>query len=84
MIFDKFFEWMFAPIDFIIVLIPGFDLSIPSGVLAAFGDLFGAIGYIVPWRGLIPIFSMSLLFLSVRFGWAVLLRIKSFIPTLGA
>lgn len=87
MIFDKFIEFLLLPVDLLIKLLP--DMSslsnkIPAGVLDSLGDLFGAIGYIVPWKGLLPIFGISLALLSSRIIWALIIRVKSFIPTMGA
>lgn len=84
MIFDKLIAFLLSPITGLIDLLPTLDaIAIPENALSSMGDVFGAIGYIVPWKGLLPIFTISFSILGFRIMWAFILRIKSFIPTLG-
>lgn len=84
MIFDTLMNLILAPIDFLISLIPDINISIPSGVLGAVGDVFGSIGYITPWKTVITILSISFALVAIRITWAIIIRVKSFIPTMGA
>lgn len=87
MIFDKFIEFLLLPVDFLIGLLPdmsGLNELVPDNVLSSLSDLFGVLGYVVPWAGILPIFGISFAILSVRLSWAIIIRVKSFIPTMGA
>lgn len=83
MIFDKLIEFILSPVTWLINVIPSPNITIPVDVFSNMGDVFGAIGYIVPWKGLLPIFTISFSIVGFRILWAIILRIKSFIPTLG-
>lgn len=83
MIFDKIIEFLIAPVTWLIDLIPSMDFTFSANVLANIMDLFRALGYIVPWKGLLPILTSSMFILMFRLTWTIILRVKSFIPTLG-
>jgi membrane-associated phospholipid phosphatase len=59
------------------------ELSIPSGVYSAMDSLFSALGYLFPIKQLLPILVVSGVFAMARLIVAVVVRIKSFIPTMG-
>lgn len=85
MLFDNFINFLLSPIDLLISILPSFsDFNVPQSALNSIGDLLGGLGYIVPWRGILPIFYLSASWVGFRMLWAILLRIKSFIPTMGA
>ncbi len=85
MIFDNFIKFLLRPVDLLIALLPSFnDFTIPQTALNSIGDLLGGLGYIVPWTGILPIIFISASWVSFRILWAIILRIKSFIPTMGA
>ena len=81
-------EWFFTPFlklfGWFISLLPTIDISIPDGVFNVLGNLLNGIGYFIPVRGLLPIFLFSISFHSFRFVWKIMLRIKSFIPTISS
>lgn len=83
MVFDKIMEFIVAPVTWLINLFPAMDFSFSPTVLADIMDLFRALGYVIPWAGLLPILTASILLLSFRLTWTIILRLKSFIPTLG-
>lgn len=84
MIWDTIINLILSPIDWLLGLLPSVNVHIPDGVLGAMGDVFGAIGYITPWKTVTTIFFISLALVAVRIAWAVIIRVKSFIPTMGA
>lgn len=83
MIFDTIMEFIVSPVTWLINLFPAMDFSFSQTALADIMDLFRALGYVIPWAGLLPIFTSSFLLLGFRLTWSMVLRIKSFIPTLG-
>lgn len=67
----------------IIAILPDFTISFPENVLHGINVISQNVGYILPLAGLIKIFNIYLSFQIFRFGFSVVLRVKSFIPTMG-
>ena len=61
-----------------------FSLEIPQAFYNGFKDLLSCIGWIFPMTALLPIILFSFQLQIARIAWAIVLRIKSFIPTMGA
>ena len=62
----------------------GFDIAVPDAFFTGLRSLMNCLAFIFPVAALLPILAFSF---SVRFfqiAWAIILRIKSFIPTMGA
>jgi hypothetical protein len=63
-----------------------FDLMPEQNNYVVFNELFSIAwiaGYILPIVGLIPVIQIYILFDGLRVMTAILVRLKSFIPTLG-
>ena len=60
------------------------NLVIPDGVFDWFYEVFDTLTYVFPVWAILPILISSLSIKGIQIGWALLLRIKSFIPTMGA
>lgn len=60
------------------------SISIPDDVFNGFNSIFSNLGYIFPIKGLLVIISISISIKVFQIVWALILRIKSFIPTMGA
>ena len=79
-------EWLIAPFfslfGWFVELLPTIDITIPDGVFSVLPNLLNGIGYFIPVRGLLPILLFSISIHSFRFVYKVILRIKSFIPTI--
>lgn len=69
-------------IVFTIIRIPA-SIAIPDGIFSGLSTITYGIGYILPVSRLMPIFTISIVILTVKIGIAVVLRIKSFIPSMG-
>ncbi|GAB5082672.1 hypothetical protein Osc1_18470 [Hominimerdicola sp. 21CYCFAH17_S] len=67
----------------IIGLLPDFVVNFPESVMHGITVLSQNVGYVLPIPGLIKIFNLYLLFLVFRFGFSLVIRIKSFIPSMG-
>lgn len=70
--------------NLLIALLPTTNLSFPDSLTSICDTLFFGLGYILPIGGLMPIFVCSFILSNFRIVWAIILRIKSFIPTMGA
>ena len=69
-------------LDLIISLIPDIDIplfEIPQTAL----QIFSYAWYFLPMGIIQTLFGLSLLLTSIRYTWAIILRIKSFIPGSG-
>lgn len=67
------------------LLLDGLDvlsLVIPEGVFDGLAKIFAFIGWF-PIKQLLPILVMSISVATFKITWALLIRIKSFIPTMG-
>lgn len=65
---------MISPIDFVI----------PSGVFSFFHDFVITLGYVFPLGGLLPIVIASGVLEASKIAMAIIVRLKSFIPTMGS
>lgn len=79
-----------AIIDFILILpnalldlLPHMEIAIPDGVFNSLNSILGLLGFIFPIKGLLVILSTSIAIKSFHIIWALILRIKSFVPTEG-
>lgn len=64
--------------------IDGLSISIPDNVFDGFNSILGSLGYIFPVKGLLIILGLSFSIKAFQLVWALIIRIKSFIPTMGA
>jgi hypothetical protein len=74
--------FMFIP-RIIIGLLPTIPAKIPENVFSTVDNLLYGIGYVLPMTALAPIFIISFAIDGFRVIMAIIVRIKSFIPTLG-
>ena len=74
--------FMFIP-ALAISLLPTIPAIIPDTVFDNVNSIFYGIGYVFPIVALLPIFAISLSVDLFRVVFALIVRIKSFIPNLG-
>ena len=84
MIVDFLFQQLTAFPMLLLSMLPDVSISIPDNVFDWLFDIANAVGYLLPIKGLLGILSLSLTIKAVQIAWAILLRVKSFIPTMGA
>lgn len=84
MIVDFLLEQLTAFPMFLIGMLPDVNIAIPDNVFNWLFDVANAVGYLLPIKGLLGILTLSLSIKGVQIAWAILLRVKSFIPTMGA
>lgn len=62
----------------------GVSLSIPNDIFNGLNSIFNCLGFLFPISGLLLILGVSFAIKSFQIIWSIILRIKSFIPTMGA
>lgn len=60
-----------------------FNLELPSNFFNTLENLSSGVGYVIPVAKLLPIFVVTIALYSFRIVWAIIIRVKSFIPTMG-
>lgn len=60
------------------------NITIPQGVFNGLNTLASNLGYIFPITSLLTIFGLKILLRNARNIWALIIRVKSFIPTMGS
>lgn len=65
-------------------LLPDIDVSLPDNVFDGVNTFFANVAYALPVLQLMPILIISNALMLFRVAWALVIRIKSFIPTMGA
>lgn len=68
----------------LINLLPSINIALPNDLVNITSTLFKGLGYVLPIAGLMPILLFSLALNSFHIIWAIVIRVKSFIPTMGA
>lgn len=66
-----------------ISLLPNLSFSIPSGIINTLVSFFVGVNYFFPIKALMPIITFSIGLTAFRLLYNIILRIKSFIPTMG-
>lgn len=60
-----------------------FSFELPSGIYTTLYNISKGVGYVLPLPFLISISVIKIGIHSFRLVWSIILRIKSFIPTMG-
>lgn len=84
MIVDAFINLLLAPIKLLLSALPTIGVSMPAGVFDVLTDTMAFIGYMLPVDTIITCFGIRLGMASFRQIIALIVRIKSFIPTMGS
>lgn len=84
MIIDSILNLIFGPLALLLDLLPDLDLEIPNDIYGPLEDAFEGVSYVFPIVPLLPIIISSTALSVFRVVWACVIRIKSFIPTMGA
>lgn len=64
--------------------LPDINFSIPDNAFAGLEYIFSGVAYFLPVKALLPIVLVDFSISSFHIVWSIILRIKSFIPTMGA
>lgn len=87
MIIDKILDFLFYFPMLLLETLLDFDLSIPDDVLNivnGVNNFIYNVAYVIPFSRLSGILALSISISTLQILWALILRIKSFIPTMGA
>lgn len=75
--------FLFLP-KLLLQALPDIDISIPKDVFDTLQNFLLNLEYIFPIVELLPILFISISLSLFKIAWALVIRIKSFIPTMGA
>lgn len=84
MITDKILDVLFYFPLLLAQEFPKIELALPDNVFNGIDTFLSNVGYVIPITALMPILVSSLALSSSKIAWALIIRIKSFIPTMGA
>lgn len=60
------------------------SLDIPEGVFDWWYNIFDVLTYVFPVWAILPIIFITFAITGFSFIWSIILRVKSFIPTMGS
>lgn len=87
MITDKIINVLLSPVYLLVLgldkVLPDIDFDLPDDVFNGFLQFLQTAAYILPVKGLIVWVTFTILLDNFRIIWAFVLRVKSFIPTMG-
>lgn len=75
--------FLFLP-KLLLQALPDIDISIPKDIFDTLQNFLLNLEYIFPIVELLPILVISISLSLFKIAWALVIRIKSFIPTMGA
>jgi len=84
MITDFILNILFSIPYFLVKTMPDINISIPDNVFNGIESFVCNVAYVFPIKVLLPIIFISTSFDVFRITWALIIRIKSFIPSMGA
>lgn len=84
MITEALLNFLFFVPNMLLNSMEGLTIAIPVGIYTPLLDAVTAIGSLMPVAQLLPILAIEFSVQSFRIVWALIIRIKSFIPTMGA
>lgn len=67
----------------LISLLPTINFTIPANICHTIANFFAGVTYFFPIKALLPILVFSVALNSFKIIYNLLLRVKSFIPTMG-
>lgn len=84
MITDIILDFFLCLPKLLLKALPAVDVSIPDNVFNGINDFIAGVAYLYPVPECMPIITISLGISMFKIVWALTIRIKSFIPTMGA
>lgn len=84
MVLKLLFQLILALPKALINSFPTFSFVIPDNIFDVLVSMFSSVGYFLPVNELLPILILSLALDVFRVVWAIIIRLKSFIPTMGS
>ena len=84
MITDVILFILIAPVLLIIAMLPTVSVSLPSNIVLTGSNIFAGLGYFLPMPLILSLIGIKYSLKLSRVAMALVIRIKSFIPTMGA
>jgi len=84
MVIEILVEFLLKPVYLLLSAINPITLELPMSFLVSFEKYFANIAYVLPLDRLFPILVLSFFLHNAQIAYSMILRIKSFIPTMGA
>ena len=73
-----------SPVLLLLDLLPSVSVTLPNDIFSSMDSLFSALGFILPMTTLCIIIASKITLKLAKITIAFVVRIKSFIPTMGA
>lgn len=73
-----------SPVLLLLDLLPSVSVTLPNDIFSSMDSLFSSLGFILPMTTLCIIISSKITLKLAKITIAFVVRIKSFIPTMGA
>lgn len=67
----------------LIIILPTLSFTIPDNICRTIANFFAGVTYFFPIKALLPILIFSVALNSFKILYNLILRVKSFIPTMG-
>lgn len=83
MITELILNAFFVIVKVILTELPPVNFTIPTSFINGGAALFNGLGFFVPVAQLVPFIWADLAFLLLKMTLAIIVRVKSFIPTMG-
>lgn len=83
MIVDFILKNICMPVLYLLDMLENFSFTIPVGVFNGLSMLAKDLGYIFPITAILPIIGIKIGLRIFSIFWTIVLKIKSFIPTMG-
>lgn len=80
---DAILNVIFLPVLALLQLLPAMDISLDSSIYDGLSAITANVGYVLPMSALAVMWGIKIAIRSFGFIWTILLKIKSFIPTMG-
>lgn len=84
MIIDAILGVVLAIPNMLLDSIGDLSVSIPDGVFSFLDWMLPSLNYWLPISSLVPLIVIELAVMGFKIIWAIVLRVKSFIPTMGS
>lgn len=73
-----------SPILLLLELLPSVSITLPDDIFSSMNSLFASLGFILPMTSLCLIIVSKITLKLAKITIAFIVRIKSFVPTMGA
>ena len=83
MIIDAFLRLLTAPVLLLLDTLTTYTFTIPSGVFNGLSVLARDLGYLFPITAIVPIIGIKIGLRIFSLFWTIVLKVKSFVPTMG-